>query len=216
MSSHVVIVGTDTNVGKTTFSAGLIQQLNAYYWKPIQAGLDGPTDTDTVKLLSGQPQEYFIPEAYRLQKAASPHIAAHLEGIQIDTGRLSLPNTPTPALTLIEAAGGLLVPLNDDTLFIDIIQRWRAPVILCARTTLGTISHTLLSIEALRTRAIPLLGVVFIGDAQEDVETTITHLGKTRHLGRLPILSPLTQTTLVDAFSKLIDLPAIKKAIDNG
>src|ERR1700754_2026914 len=128
-----VVSGTDTDIGKTVFCAGLAGMLGARYWKPVQAGVPG--DSETVAELTGVE---IVPEAYRLKLPASPHQAAAEEGIVIDSGSLVPPEGPV----VIEGAGGLMVPLNRQTLFIDIFARWEIPVILCARTKLGTINHT--------------------------------------------------------------------------
>src|SRR5438105_3064970 len=153
-----VVTGTDTDIGKTVFAAGLAAMLGARYWKPVQAGLPG--DSETVAELAGVE---IVPEAYRLKLAASPHQAAAEEGISIDPNFLVPPEGPV----VIEGAGGLMVPLTRQTLFIDVFARWRIPLILCARTKLGTINHTLLSIAAIRSRNIPLHGVAFIGEVND-------------------------------------------------
>jgi dethiobiotin synthetase len=191
-----VITGTDTNIGKTVFCAGLAGMLGARYWKPVQAGL--PSDSDVVAELAGVE---IVPEAYRLQLAASPHRAAAEEGISIDTDALNPPDGPL----VIEGAGGLMVPLTPSTLFIDVFARWQLPLILCARTALGAINHTLLSVEAIRSRNIPLHGVAFIGDANLESEKIITEIGKVKRLGRLPVIEPLTPGRLAGVFGKTFE-----------
>lgn len=200
----IVVTGTDTDVGKTVFAAGLAGALGSSYWKPVQAGLEGATDTARVAALSGLPSAKLLPEAYRLRTPCSPHRAAELDGIEIDTDRL----TPRPieGLLVIEGAGGVLVPVTRDTLFADLFARWGLPVVLVARTGLGTINHSLLSIEALNARAVPLLGIAFIGDAQEDSEAIIAERGKVRRLGRLPQLAPLDRASLRQAFAANFNL----------
>jgi len=193
-----VVTGTDTNIGKTIFSAGLCGFLGARYWKPVQSGLEGPSDSDVVAEFSGAE---IVPEAYRLKLPASPHQAAAEENVAIDVARLTPPEGPV----VIEGAGGLMVPLNRETLFIDIFARWQIPVILCARTRLGTINHTLLSIEAIRARNIPFLGVAFIGDANEESEGIIAEIGKVKRLGRLPVIEPLTPGRLAGVFAKTFE-----------
>ncbi|HVW72081.1 MAG TPA: dethiobiotin synthase [Rhizomicrobium sp.] len=193
-----VVTGTDTNIGKTIFCAGLCGLLGARYWKPVQSGLDGPTDSDVVAEFSGV---QIVPEVYRLKLPASPHQAAAEEDVAIDPGALTPPDAPV----VIEGAGGLMVPLTRETLFIDVFARWRIPLILCARTRLGTINHTLLSLEAIRARGIPLLGVAFIGEAHEESERIITELGKVRRLGRLPVIEPLTPGRLTGVFAKTFE-----------
>jgi dethiobiotin synthetase len=200
MTTRIIVTGTDTGVGKTVFSAALADALGAVYWKPIQAGLLEETDRQAVLRLSGLSEERVLPEAYRLKTPASPHRAAETDGITIDPDALVLPDTDGPLV--VEGAGGLFVPLTRDVAYIDVIARWRAPVVLCARTTLGTINHSLLSIEALRTRGIPFLGVVFIGDENADSEQIIADMGHARRLGRLPHLAPLTGDVLRVAFAR--------------
>lgn len=198
MSQTIIVTGTDTGIGKTVLAAGLTARLGASYWKPVQSGLDGETDSDVVRRLGGLPPERILPEAYRLHLPASPHIAAAAQGILIEPDRLRVPATPGPLV--IEGAGGLLVPLAPGLLQIDQFKAWGAPVILCARTALGTINHTLLSLEALRARRIEVLGVAFIGDAEPEAERTIADIGQVAALGRLPRLDPLTHESLMIAF----------------
>ncbi len=193
-----LVTGTDTGVGKTVFSAALAGALGASYWKPVQSGLEEETDSETVARLSGLSQDRIIPEAYRLKLPASPHISAEREGIRIEASHLAIPERPGPLV--IEGAGGLMVPVAPDLLQIDVFASWGLPVILCATTSLGTINHTLLSLEAMAHRSIEVHGVVFTGEAGEEVESTIVALGKTRRLGRLPPLDPLNVGTLADAF----------------
>jgi dethiobiotin synthetase len=200
MSSAVVVAGTDTDVGKTVFCAGLTRFLDATYWKPVQAGLAEETDTEVVRRLAEIPADRVLPEAWALRTPASPHLAAEIDGVEIDPDALALPATDRPLV--IEGAGGLMVPLTRRTLLIDVIARWGAPVVLCARTRLGTINHTLLSIEALRLRAIPLIGVAFVGEAHPENERIIGSLGKVTVLGRLPHLEPLTPAALAAAFAQ--------------
>jgi dethiobiotin synthetase len=199
MTSQIIVVGTDTGVGKTVFSAALAGALGAAYWKPVQSGLEEETDTHIVLRLSGLSPDHMIDERYRLKTPVSPHLAAEIDGIAIDVETLVLPETKRPLV--VEAAGGLLVPLTRRSTYIDLIARWRAPVVLCARTSLGTINHSLLSIEALRSRGIPLLGIAFIGDENASSEQIIAAMGQTRRLGRLPCLAALTPQTLHAAFT---------------
>jgi len=202
MSTRHIVSGTDTGVGKTVFAAMLTQGLNGIYHKPVQCGLDGETDIETVRRLTGLSDTHFLPEAYRLKTPASPHIAAEIDGVEIDVARLTPPAVDRPLI--IEGAGGLLVPLSRRTLYIDVFADWDAQIILCARTTLGTINHTLLSIEALKRRKLPIRGVVFIGDKNKDSERTITEIGEVAHLGRLPILTTtaLSGGILAEAFHR--------------
>jgi dethiobiotin synthetase len=200
MTVRIIVTGTDTGIGKTVFAAALAGSLGANYWKPIQSGLVEETDSETVLRLSGLSAAQILPEAYRLKTPVSPHLAAELDGVAVDPETLALPKTSGPLV--VEGAGGLLVPLTREVTFIEVFKRWQAPVVLCARTTLGTINHTLLSIEAMRARCIPLLGVAFTGEENPDSERIIVEMGHVRRLGRLPHLAPLTADTLRAAFTR--------------
>ena len=151
-----IISGTDTGVGKTIFAAGLAAALGAAFWKPVQAGLKGETDSETVARLTTGSGVTIYPEAYRLTTPCSPHAAALADGCTIELSRLTLPSTS--GRLLVEGAGGVLVPYRNDLLAADIFAFWSLPVILVARTSLGTINHSLLSIEALRARNVPIAG----------------------------------------------------------
>ncbi|WP_137754432.1 dethiobiotin synthase [Sphingopyxis sp. L1A2A] len=194
-----VVTGTDTGIGKTIFSAALAGATGAPYWKPIQAGLDDETDSAVVARLANVA---ILPETYRLNTPASPHIAAEIDGITIDLAAL----TPPPGNLIVEGAGGALVPVTRTTLYADLFARWQIPAIVCARTALGTINHSLLTIEALRARGVPIHGIAFLGDAVEDSEAIIAAIGGVRRLGRLPIVDPLTPENLAAAFKANFDL----------
>jgi dethiobiotin synthetase len=213
MTKHFVVAGTDTGVGKTVFAAGLVGALDAFYWKPVQAGLEDETDSQTVARLSGLSDDRILPEAWRLATPASPHLAARIDGVVIDADRLWPPKRDDSMI--IETAGGLMTPLTDGLLTIDVLARWRIPVILCARTSLGTINHSLLSIEAMRRREIPIHGVAFIGDASEDVQRTIARMGDVLELGRLPLLSPLARDSLRAAFAASFNLANFSKVVSS-
>jgi dethiobiotin synthetase len=200
MTQRIIVTGTDTGIGKTVFAAALAGALGANYWKPIQSGSLDETDSQTVLRLSGLAEKQVLPEAYRLKTPASPHLAAEIDGVVIDPDALVLPKTD--GSLVVEGAGGLLVPLTRENTYIDVFARWQAPVVLCARTTLGTINHTLLSIEALRARRIPLLGVAFMGEENRDSERVIVEMGRVRRLGRLPHLAPLSADALRAAFAR--------------
>lgn len=191
------MTGTDTGVGKTVFAAALAGALQASYWKPVQSGDLEQTDTSTVRALSGIATAKVLRETYRLRTPCSPHRAAELDGIQIAPNKLVLPEADP---LVIEGAGGLLVPLTRDILFADVIARWGIATVLVARTELGTINHSLLSIHALRSWKIPVLGIAFVGDPQPDTEETICTIGSVRRLGRLPRLDQLEPQGLEQAF----------------
>ncbi|MEZ5694902.1 MAG: dethiobiotin synthase [Sphingomonadaceae bacterium] len=196
MTIRLVVSGTDTGIGKTVLAAGLTGALGATYWKPVQAGIEEESDAEAVVRLSGRP---VLPEVYSLQTPCSPHEAAAIDGVAIDPARLALPQVDGPLV--VEGAGGVLVPLSDDLLYADLFARWGLPVVLAARTALGTINHSLLSIEALRARNVPIAGIAFIGDENAETQRVICHIGKVRNLGRLPLLDPLNAQTLAEAMA---------------
>ncbi len=196
---RLVVTGTDTGIGKTVVAAALAGHLGVPYWKPVQAGLDEGTDRETVAALSGQA---VLPEAYRLTTPCSPHQAATIDGVTIDPARL----VPPAGGLVIEGAGGVLVPLREDLLYADLFARWQLPVVLVARTALGTINHSLLSIEALRSRRVPIAGIAFVGDENAETERVICAIGRVRCLGRLPWLDPLNAVNLKAAFKAGFDL----------
>lgn len=204
MTRRFVVTGTDTGIGKTVFSAALVGALDGYYWKPIQSGLDEETDSEAVRRLSGLAAERVLPEAWRLQTPVSPNLSAEIDGVAIEPQALWIPETDRPLV--VEGAGGLLVPLTRQCTYIDVFARWGQSVILCARTELGTINHTLLSVEALRQRRISITGIAFIGDARSDTQTVIATMSGVRILGRLPILDRLTTDSLRQAFHSQFDL----------
>ncbi|HEY0596904.1 dethiobiotin synthase [Sphingopyxis sp.] len=197
--TRFVVTGTDTGIGKTIFSAALAQATGAPYWKPIQSGLEEETDSEVVARLAGVPVH---PETYRLVTPASPHLAAEIDSVNIDLETLA----PPPGDLIVEGAGGALVPVTRTTLYADLFAKWQVPVIVCARTSLGTINHSLLTIEALKSRGAPIHGLAFLGDAMEDSEAIIAAISGIRRLGRLPIVDPLTRETLAAAFSANFDI----------
>ena len=191
---RLVVCGTDTDVGKTVVSALLVEGLKARYWKPVQSGVEGGGDRDRVAALLDLPAERIVPEAYRLAAPVSPHWAAEREGVTINPERLALP--PGDGPLVVECAGGLLVPLRRDWLQIEQIAHWGLPVLLVARSGLGTLNHTLLSLEALHQRRIPVLGLVLNGEPHPDKSRTLQELGGVPLLAELPPLEPLDREAL--------------------
>jgi dethiobiotin synthetase len=209
--SAIVVTGTDTDIGKTVFAAGLAGALDASYWKPVQAGTAPEGDSETAARLSGLSPDRILPEAYRLTTPASPHLAARIDGVEIALDRLGLPQVDGPLVA--EGAGGLLVPISETLTMADLFAHWRVPAILCARTGLGTINHSLLSIEALKARGIPIAGIAFIGEPHGENERIVPAMGGVRSLGRLPRLDPLDTACLRAAMHAHIDLAAIRAAL---
>ena len=200
---RIVVTATDTDVGKTVFSAALVASLAASYWKPVQAGTEGGTDTETVALLSGAPRTRLLSEKYVLTLPASPHISAEHDGVEIDTDALEPPVTDSPLV--IEGAGGVMVPMTRKVLQADLFARWGLPVVVCARTALGTINHSLLTLSYLRRREIPVLGIAFIGEEVPDTQKTIADFSAVKVLGRLPRLERLDRESLLGAFEANFD-----------
>ncbi len=200
--SCLFVTGTDTNVGKTVTAAMLTLGLNAAYWKPVQSGLEPISDTDYIRQVTELDPSHFIPERYRLTQPLSPHAAAAIDGVQICLSDFELPSTDKPHL-VIEGAGGLMVPLNDRHFMIDLIQHFNLPVCLVARSTLGTINHTLLSIAQLRRYEIPILGVVINGEPNVSNREAIARYGKVPILAELEPLSTINPATLRAAFHQI-------------
>jgi dethiobiotin synthetase len=198
MTKAFVVTGTDTGIGKTVVSAMLTSALDGCYWKPIQSGTDDGTDTLRVQALTLLPDERFLPERYVLSRPLSPHRAAELDGTEIDVGNLVLPQPQRPLI--VEGAGGLMVPVTRRMLLIDVFAAWSMPIVLCTRTGLGTINHTLLSIEALRARNLPLHGLIFVGDDNPDTVRTIADFSGARVLGHMPRLDVLDRAALLEVF----------------
>ena len=204
------VTGTDTDVGKTVVSAWLLTHLDALYWKPVQAGAEPETDAVTVRRLAEISEDRTLPEAYVLPEAIAPHEAARRGGIAIDMAKLEAP--ATDRLLVVEGAGGLLVPLTDTDYVIDLAAQLHLPVILVARSTLGTINHTLLSIEALRRRGLPLAGVVVNGPETPHNRAAIERYGEVNVIAEIPWLQELTRASL-QAIEPELDLEKLARAM---
>lgn len=196
------ITGTDTDVGKSVACAWAMLHTPARYWKPVQAGLD-ETDEAAIRALTGAGDERFIATTYALPEPLSPHEAAKRAGVRIEMENFKLPDDDKPLIA--EGAGGLMVPLNDRCLVIDLIVQLGLPAILVCRTTLGTINHSLLSLEALHARNIPVAGVILNGPDIPHNRAAIETYGKVRIIGHIPMLEPLTREAL-EAVSPELDL----------
>ena len=183
MPFQLIVAGIGTEIGKTVASAVLVEALEADYWKPIQSGELTNSDTDVVRQLVSNTTSTFHPEAYLLTQPMSPHAAAELDGVTIELAKISVPQTNNALV--IELAGGLMVPLNNHDLNIDLVQQLGLPVMLVSRNYLGSINHTLLSVEACRSRDIPLLGILFNGPTVPATETFILNYTGLLCLGRI-------------------------------
>lgn len=187
---HIFITGTDTDVGKTVISSWLCLHTQYSYFKPIQTGIEEGSDSQSIYEITGiEPYK----EVYRFEAPVSPHIAASRRGETIDPFSIALPDCPN---LIIEGAGGLFVPLNQNTYMIDLIDHMKIPVILVARTKLGTINHTLLSLNALRLRSISILGVILNGTPNSEIYESIEFYGKTTILAQVPEFKEITSQTL--------------------
>lgn len=183
------VTGIGTGIGKTIVSAILTESLKADYWKPIQSGDLDNSDTIKVKQLVTNSISKFHPEAYRLTQPFSPHKSAAIDGISIDPKKIVLPLTNNKLI--IEGAGGLMVPLNDDFLMIDLIQQLNAEVVLVVKHYLGSINHTLLSLEALYSRNIPVRAVIYNGGTDKDSEQLINKYIKSGKIIAIPAINPV-------------------------
>jgi dethiobiotin synthetase len=191
------VTGIGTDIGKTLVSAILVEKLKCDYWKPVQAGELENSDTMKVQRLVTNKISAFHPEAYRLTQPYSPHKAAAIDGININKEAIIIPETDNQLL--VEGAGGLMVPLSEQYLIIDLIQQLNAEVILVSQNYLGSINHTLLSIEALKHRNIAIKGVIFNGEENTSTEDYITTYAQVQHLGRIPILPVISQESIAKA-----------------
>lgn len=200
------ISGTDTDVGKTIVSAVIVNKLDAFYWKPIQCGVDklGFSDSDKIHNILNLKKDRVFPERYFFKQAISPNLAAKKSGVRVSLDSLKFNFSKIRKPLIVEGAGGLLVPINNKHFVVDIIKVIGLPVILVARTSLGTINHTLLSLEALITRKQKVFGIIFVGKKNNIVLKTINDFSKKidkqiNILGRIPIY-------------KKVNLKNIKKA----
>jgi dethiobiotin synthetase len=178
-----IIAGIGTEIGKTFISSILTESLQADYWKPIQSGALDFTDSDTVKSLISNPKTVFHPEAYRLNEPMSPHAAAAIDGVEIQLSKFQLPQTDNHLI--VELAGGIMVPLNDQETNIDLIKKLNIPVILISKNYLGSINHTLLSVEILKMNNISVKGLIFNGEQNKSSEDFILNYTKLECLGRV-------------------------------
>ena len=181
------ITGIGTGIGKTLISAVLTEKLKADYWKPIQSGDLDTSDSITIHSLISNTQTVIHPESYRLTQPLSPHLSARLDGIEIDLNKINMPLTNNDLI--VEGAGGLMVPLNEKELIIDLIKKLNIEVILVSQNYLGSINHTLLSVNLLKQYEIPIKGIIFNGDENVETERYIQQYAKIKKLGIIPSFS---------------------------
>ncbi len=191
MAKTYFVSGIGTDVGKTVASAILCKALNAAYWKPIQSGNILGTDKETIQQLCGTDQVVFD-EVFSLREPLSPHTAARIEGVEVDLDRFQIPQHP--GNLIVEGAGGLMVPMTRHVLIGDWIKTSALPVILVSRHYLGSINHTMLSLDYLANQKIPVAGVLFIGKDNDYNEVLICARYKVRNLGNIPEVSQVTST----------------------
>ena len=180
----IFVTGISTDVGKTIASSIIVQSLQADYWKPVQAGDLENSDSHKIKFyLSDDNKKSVIhSNSYKLKTPASPHFAAAIDGIVIDIEKITAPETKNHLV--IEGAGGLFVPLNDKDCVIDLIKK-DYKVIIVSRHYLGSINHTLLTVEALKNRKIPIAGIIFSGDENKATESIILNKSNLKMIGRI-------------------------------
>jgi len=181
MRRGIFVTGNGTDVGKSVVSAILVEALSADYWKPVQAGIES-SDSDWIRSVVSK-ERLIHPERFRLSKPMSPHAAAQIDGVRVELSSFSMPQTNK--MLIVEGAGGLLVPLNEEELMVDLIKQFKLPALVVSKNYLGSINHTLLTIEALERRDIPILGLVFNGPEVKSSEEAILAFSKLKLLGRV-------------------------------
>ncbi len=205
MSQRYFVAGTDTEVGKTVLSALLCAALDAMYWKPIQTGTLEGTDRQAVMRLTGVGEDRILREVYSFVPPVSPHLAARWAGVQINLDQVRIPPGIERESLIIEGPGGVLEPLNDQQFVLDLMARLKLPAILAARSSLGTINHTLLSLAALHSADVPVKGVVLIGDSNKDNRETLERYGRAPVIGEIPRLPVLNRAALIQVFESHFD-----------
>ena len=204
MNKQVIVAGIGTEIGKTVASAILVKALQAAYWKPVQSGYPTDSDVRTVQELTGNKTTFF-PSRYNLTEPLSPHTAAEIDGVQIALSDFELPQTTGPLV--VELAGGLLVPLNDQDTNLDLIKRLQLPVVLVSKNYLGSINHTLLSVELLKSNGIPILGLILNGETNASGEKFIENYTKLPVICRI-FPEPQIQSETVEKYAKSVIWPA--------
>ena len=195
------VTGIGTGIGKTLVSAILTEKLKADYWKPIQSGDLETSDSITIDRLISNSKTIIHPESYRLTQPLSPHLSARLDGVDIDLDKINTPLTDNDLI--IEGAGGLMVPLNEDELIIDLIKKLEVEVILVSQNYLGSINHTLLSVNLLKQYEIPIKGIIFNGEENTETERYILQYAKIKKLGSIPSFSNIDKEKMKAAGQNL-------------
>jgi len=208
MGTDLFITGTDTGVGKTLVSALLCAALEGVYWKPIQTGAKEDSDRRTVMELAELPPERTLPETYVFDPPVSPHLAAEWAGAEIDLATIRRPEGKLPGPLIAEGAGGVMVPVNGSEFMLDLMRRLDLPVVVVARSALGTINHSVLTLRALEGAGLTVKGVVMTGKPNLDNERAIERYGPAPIIGRVPLLEVINRETLLEVFSREFDRSA--------
>ncbi len=206
---RLFVTGTDTEIGKTMVSAILMAGLRGKYWKPIQCGLMGITDTEWVREKTGLAAEHFCPETYTLKLPISPHASAAHDGVRIELEAFTAPETGESESLIIEGSGGVMVPLNERDFMTDLIKRLDVPVLLVSSSALGTINHTLLSLERLRREGLHVTGVVMNGPRNPVNRKAIEDYGEVKVLAEIEFLPVIDPETLAWCFRENFKGPTI-------
>ena len=205
MSNSYFLTGIGTDVGKTVVSAILCELLQATYWKPIQSGDHQNSDSKKIQEWLNNTIE-IIPEAHLFSEALSPHVASKIDGVSINPAMLKLPKTTVNLI--VEGAGGWLVPINDAGItFADLAEQWNIPIILVSRHYLGSINHTLLSIESIRSRNVKIHGIIYVGEPLPDTCEIIEKISGVKTLFSVPLFDKVDTDTI-----KLF----VKELVSNG
>lgn len=205
MGLDLFVTGTDTGVGKTLVSALLCAALDGVYWKPIQTGASEDTDRHTVMELAELDAERTIPECYVFNPPVSPHLAAEWAGAMIDLSTVRRPEAELSGPLIVEGAGGVMVPVNDREFMLDLMCRLALPVVVVARSALGTINHSLLTLGALERSGLTVKGVIIVGTPNRDNERAIERYGCAPILGRVPLLEVINRAALLEVFNRDFD-----------
>lgn len=201
MTEKYFVTGIGTGIGKTLVSAVLTEKLKADYWKPIQSGDLDQSDSLAIESLISNQQTKIHPETYRLNNPLSPHLSARMDGVEIELNKFSIPKTSNNLI--VEGAGGLMVPLNDKELILDLIKHLNLEVIVVSQNYLGSINHTLLTLNTLKQHCISIKGIVFSGEENLESHDYILKYSKVNHLGNIPLLGEISKSKVIEVGKNL-------------
>jgi dethiobiotin synthetase len=197
MAQQYFITGIGTGIGKTITSAIITEKLKADYWKPIQSGDLAQSDSMTIESLISNNQTVIHRETYRLTQPLSPHLSAKIDGIEIELNNFQLPKTENHLI--VEGAGGLMVPLNDKALILDLVKYLKLEVIVVSQHYLGSINHTLLTINTLKQHNMSIRGIIFNGEENLESQSYILNYSDIKHLGNIPTLRKIDKLNVIEA-----------------